>query len=119
VLKVSILELLNPLSLLLFVKYDSILHLLYAVSFSGAGKERILRCSAGSSSGVLAILALVLAHFCNSNICSLIVLDNGTMAADDYVKYVTDENEAKINLAIHQMQLVAAQINYLTIIGKL
>ncbi|HRF76380.1 MAG TPA: TolC family protein [Chitinophagales bacterium] len=46
-------------------------------------------------------------------------LDNGTMAADDYVKYVTDENEAKINLAIHQMQLVAAQINYLTIIGKL
>ncbi len=46
-------------------------------------------------------------------------LDNGTMAADDYVKYVTDENEAKINLAIHQMQLVAAQINYLTILGKL
>lgn len=41
------------------------------------------------------------------------------MAADDYVKYVTDENEAKINLAIHQMQLVAAQINYLTILGKL
>ncbi len=46
-------------------------------------------------------------------------LDNGTLAADDFVKYLTDENEAKINLAIHQVQLLSAQINYLTLLGKL
>lgn len=45
-------------------------------------------------------------------------LDNGTMAADDFVKYVIDENEANINLAIHQMQLLASYINYLNTLGK-
>jgi len=45
-------------------------------------------------------------------------LDNGTLSADDFVKYLTAENDAKINLSIHEIQLLAAQINYLTILGK-
>ncbi len=45
-------------------------------------------------------------------------LDNGTLAADDFINYITAENDAKINLAIHEIQLLAAQINYLTILGK-
>jgi outer membrane protein TolC len=45
-------------------------------------------------------------------------VDNGTMAADDYVKYITDETDAQMTKALHQMQLFAAQINYLNNIGK-
>lgn len=46
-------------------------------------------------------------------------LDNGTLSTDDFLKYVTDEHESKINKSIHEVQLLAAQLNYMTILGKL
>jgi outer membrane protein TolC len=45
-------------------------------------------------------------------------LENGVITANDYLKEVNAENQARQNLIIHNVQLLQAQINYQTIKGK-
>ena len=45
-------------------------------------------------------------------------LENGVIAADDYLREVNDEDQARQALITHQLQLLQAQINYQTISGK-
>ncbi len=45
-------------------------------------------------------------------------LQNGVITANDYLKEVNDESQARQSLITHQIQLLQAQINYQTILGK-
>lgn len=45
-------------------------------------------------------------------------LENGVITANDYLKEVNAEDQARQNLITHQVQLLLAQINYQTISGK-
>jgi outer membrane protein TolC len=49
---------------------------------------------------------------------SLAQLENGIITADDYLRVVTEEDQARQSLIIHQIQLLQAQINYQTTLGK-
>ena len=49
---------------------------------------------------------------------SLAQLENGVITADDYLRMVNEEDHARQSLIIHQIQLLQAQINYLTTLGK-
>ena len=46
-------------------------------------------------------------------------LENGIISANDYVSFLNQETEANINLATHEIQLLAAQINYMITLGKI
>jgi outer membrane protein TolC len=46
-------------------------------------------------------------------------LDNGTLTATEYVTELNKENLARVRLASHQVQLMQAMANYLTIEGNL
>ena len=46
-------------------------------------------------------------------------LDNGVITANDYLKEVNAEDQARQSLNAHEIQLLQAQINYQTISGKL
>jgi outer membrane protein TolC len=45
-------------------------------------------------------------------------LDNGVIAARDYTTELTNEHQARLNLALHQLQLLLARIQYQTISGN-
>ncbi len=45
-------------------------------------------------------------------------LENGTATVNDYITYVNAEDQARQNLALHQVQLQLAQYNYLTTTGQ-
>lgn len=45
-------------------------------------------------------------------------LENGVITANDYLREVNAEDQARQNLILHQTQLLQAQINYQTIEGK-
>jgi outer membrane protein TolC len=45
-------------------------------------------------------------------------LENGVITANDYLREVNAEDQARQNLIVHQLQLLQAQINYQTILGK-
>ena len=45
-------------------------------------------------------------------------LENGVITANDYLREVNAEDQARQNLITHQIQLLQAQINYQTISGK-
>ncbi|MFY7839150.1 MAG: TolC family protein [Lacibacter sp.] len=45
-------------------------------------------------------------------------LENGVITANDYLREVNAEDQARQNLLLHQLQLLQAQINYQTIKGK-
>jgi outer membrane protein TolC len=45
-------------------------------------------------------------------------LENGVITANDYLREVNAEDQARQNLITHQLQLLQAQINYQTISGK-
>jgi outer membrane protein TolC len=45
-------------------------------------------------------------------------LENGVIAANDYLREVNAEDQARQSLITHQIQLLQAQINYQTISGK-
>ena len=45
-------------------------------------------------------------------------LDNGVITANDYLREVNAEDQARQSLITHQVQLLQAQINYQTISGK-
>jgi outer membrane protein TolC len=45
-------------------------------------------------------------------------LENGVITANDYLKEVNAEDQARQSLITHQVQLLQAQINYQTISGK-
>ncbi|MCB0742154.1 MAG: transporter, partial [Chitinophagaceae bacterium] len=45
-------------------------------------------------------------------------LDNGVITANDFVKEVNAEDQARQNLLTHQIQLLQAKINYNTLAGK-
>jgi hypothetical protein len=49
---------------------------------------------------------------------SLAQLDNGIITPDDYLRVVNEEDLARQSLIIHQIQLLQAQINYQTTLGK-
>lgn len=49
---------------------------------------------------------------------SLAQLENGVITADDYLRMVTEESQARQSLIIHRIQLLQAQINYQTTLGK-
>jgi outer membrane protein TolC len=49
---------------------------------------------------------------------SLAQLENGVITADDYLRMVNEESQARQSLIIHQIQLLQAQINYQTTLGK-
>lgn len=46
-------------------------------------------------------------------------LENGVISATDFVTYLNDETEARVNLSVHEMQLLTSKINYLTTLGKI
>jgi len=46
-------------------------------------------------------------------------LENGIISANDYVSYLNQETEANISLATHEIQLLAAQLNYMITLGKI
>lgn len=46
-------------------------------------------------------------------------LDNGVITSSDYLMELNSEMQAKLNLAIHQVQLKQARINYLAATGNL
>ena len=46
-------------------------------------------------------------------------LENGVITANDYLREVNAEDQARQSLITHQLQLLQAQINYQTIAGKL
>ena len=45
-------------------------------------------------------------------------LENGVITANDYLKEINAEDQARQSLITHQLQLLQAQINYNTISGK-
>ena len=45
-------------------------------------------------------------------------LENGVITANDYLREVNAEDQARQSLIVHQLQLIQAQINYQTIKGK-
>jgi outer membrane protein TolC len=45
-------------------------------------------------------------------------LENSVIAANDYLREVNAEDQARQTLIVHQLQLLQAQINYQTILGK-
>ena len=45
-------------------------------------------------------------------------LENGTITSTEYLNELNKENEAKLNLELHQLKLVLAKLNYLIIQGK-
>ena len=45
-------------------------------------------------------------------------LDNGTITSTDYITELNLEEEARLNKAIHELKLILAELNYLTIQGK-
>ncbi len=45
-------------------------------------------------------------------------LDNGTITSTDYITELNLEEEARLNRAIHELKLILAELNYLTIQGK-
>lgn len=45
-------------------------------------------------------------------------LENGVITANDFLKEVNEEDQARQLLITHQIQLMQAQINYKTIVGK-
>jgi len=45
-------------------------------------------------------------------------LENGVITANDFLKEVNAEDLARQSLITHQVQLLQAQINYQTILGK-
>lgn len=45
-------------------------------------------------------------------------LDNGTITSTDYIAELNQEEEAKLNQKLHELKLVLAELNYLTIQGK-
>lgn len=45
-------------------------------------------------------------------------LENGVITANDYLREVNAEDQARQTLIIHELQLLQAQINYQTILGK-
>jgi len=45
-------------------------------------------------------------------------LENGIISANDYLREVNAEDQARQTLIIHDLQLLQAQINYQTILGK-
>ncbi len=45
-------------------------------------------------------------------------LDNGTITSTDYLTELNQEEEARLNRAIHELKLILAELNYLTIQGK-
>jgi outer membrane protein TolC len=49
---------------------------------------------------------------------SLAQLQNGVITPSDYLREVNAEDQARLMLITHQLQLLQAQINYQTIIGK-
>jgi len=49
---------------------------------------------------------------------SLAQLENGVITADEYLRMVNEESQARQSLIIHQIQLLQAQINYQTTLGK-
>jgi outer membrane protein TolC len=49
---------------------------------------------------------------------SLAQLQNGVITSNDYLRDVNAEDEARLTLITHQLQLLQAQINYQTITGK-
>ena len=46
-------------------------------------------------------------------------LDNGVITSSDYLMELNSEMQAKLNLAVHQVQLKQARINYLSATGNL
>ena len=49
---------------------------------------------------------------------SLAQLENGVITADDYLREVNNEDLARQSLIVHRIQLLQAQINYQTTLGK-
>ena len=49
---------------------------------------------------------------------SLSQLENGVITANDYLREVNNENLARQSLIVHQVQLLQAEINYQTTMGK-
>lgn len=45
-------------------------------------------------------------------------LENGTITATDYLTELNREKEARLNSKIHELKMILAQLNYLTIQGK-
>ena len=45
-------------------------------------------------------------------------LENGVITANDYLREVNAEDQARQSLIVHQIQLLQAQINYQTVAGK-
>jgi outer membrane protein TolC len=45
-------------------------------------------------------------------------LENGVISANDYLREVNAEDQARSMLISHQIQLIQAEINYQIIIGK-
>jgi outer membrane protein TolC len=45
-------------------------------------------------------------------------LDNGTITSTDYITELNLEEEAKLNQKIHELKLILAKLNYLTIQGN-
>jgi len=49
---------------------------------------------------------------------TLAQLENGVITANDYLREVNNENLARQSLIVHQVQLLQAEINYQTTLGK-
>lgn len=45
-------------------------------------------------------------------------MENGVISATEYLTELNNENQAKLNLKIHELQLLSAQVNYRTTQGK-
>lgn len=45
-------------------------------------------------------------------------LENGVITANDYLKEINAEDQARQSKITHEVQLLQAQINYQTILGK-
>lgn len=45
-------------------------------------------------------------------------LNNGVIMASEYLTNVNEENQARRNLKIHELQLAKAKVNYINILGK-
>ena len=45
-------------------------------------------------------------------------LDNGTITSTDYITELNHEEEARLNQKLHELKLILAELNYLTIQGK-
>jgi outer membrane protein TolC len=49
---------------------------------------------------------------------AVVQLDNGTITTNDYILDLNAENQARLNLAIHELQLLYAVVNLQATIGK-